>query len=293
MNGSGRSLVTVPALSILLFLLIAGPLGSLVPAVPPDVLISYPLDGSTYRASETIELNASASYDPDGKGITVHWKSNIDGDLGYGTVRKVKLSTGGHIITCEVEDDDQEKAEATRQVTILPLEAPIARLEANRTDVEIFQQVMFSGDKSEDPDFDVVAYRFIFDDGHDSGWINGGQMSHSFNYPGTYTVRLEVRDNDGLTDSTEITITVRNRSTSQDTTDDLRTAWILLLAIIIIIVIIGAVAARRMAKNRRREEEEALRRRLKRRSRSGKRTSGKAKAGKAHKVLQPRRKIRK
>jgi hypothetical protein len=285
----------VPALFMLLFLSSVGLLAGLGTAVPPDVLISYPLDGSTYRASETIELNASASYDPDGKDITVHWKSNVDGDLGYGAVRKVKLSTGGHIITCEVEDDDREKAEATRQVTILPLEAPIAKLEANRTEVEIFQQIMFSGDKSVDPDFDVVAYRFIFDDGHDSGWINGSQMSHSFNYPGTYTVRLEVRDNDGLTDSTEITITVRNRSSSHDTTDDARKAWILLLAIIVIIVIIGAVAARRMAKNRRREEEEALRRRLKRRSGAKRkaRSASSRRKGTAHKVLQPRRKARK
>jgi hypothetical protein len=280
-------------LVLTLFLLPAG-----VQAKPPEVLISYPVDGATYRASEQVELNASTSYDPDGKAVTIHWTSSRDGDLGHGPIRKVKLSPGGHIITCEVVDDDGERSTATREVAILPLEPPLAVLEVNKTDVEIFELIEFSAEKSRDPDFNIVEYRYDFDDGYNTGWVKSNRTEHSFVFPGTYTVRLDVKDNDGLTASANITITVRNRSTKKDTSEQERNFLIFIIAMIVIAIIVVAVVARRMVIKGRREEEEAFKKRLEketgRRYRDDpvKGRRPRKRGRKAHKVLQPKKKGR-
>jgi PKD repeat protein len=258
-------------------------------AKPPEVLISYPVDGATFRASEAVELNASLSFDPEGKPVTIHWTSDKDGDLGHGAVKKLKLSPGGHIITCEVVDDDGESASDSREVMILPLEPPVAVLQANKTDVEIFELIQFSAMNSSD-DFNIVEYKYDFDDGYNTGWVKSNRTEHSFVFPGTYTVTLEVKDNDGLTSSATITIKVRNRSTNKDTTEDDRNCMIFVAAGIIAAIIVVAVIARRMVLSGRKAEADAFKKRMEKES--GRRFDDGPTKGKrrAHKVMQPKRK---
>lgn len=290
-SASGRRAILPIALLLLLLCVLFHPAPAT--AKPPDVLILYPVDGATYRASELVTLDASESFDPDGRGITVHWKSNKDGDLGYGEVVMVKLSSGGHTITCTVTDEDGESDSDTRKVTILPLEPPIARLDADKMDVEVFEIVTFDGSRSTDPDFGITEFKFWFGDGKDSGWIKSNISSHSYNIPGVYKARLEVKDNDGLKDSTNQTITVRGRTKVQDDDSDFIIFLLLILMVVVIALFIMIMAFRRIRRKRVRLEEEQLRRRIERKTRMARKKRGEAHPSKelvsARKVKQPKR----
>jgi PKD repeat protein len=71
------------------------------------------------------------------------------------------------------------------------------------------QPIEFDASKSYDPDGGIVAYRWDFDG--DGTWdIEGNvvMITHSYNKSGSYTVILEVEDNEGATNQTTLTIQI-------------------------------------------------------------------------------------
>jgi len=68
--------------------------------------------------------------------------------------------------------------------------------------------VTFHAFSSTDPDCTVVGYSWDFKDGSFSTEVN---PSHEFLNPGKYLVTLTVTDNQGLANSTQVEISVRNR----------------------------------------------------------------------------------
>jgi|GEM_PF-4032235 len=253
------AIATVAMVLVLQFLAVGS---NFVSATKPEVVILYPVEGENYRASETIELNASDSYDPDGKGITIFWKDSVDGSLGYGPIMHVHLTVGTHVITCEVTDDDNEKSSATRQVTVLGMEAPVAHLEADKMTAEVFEIITFSGVKSYDPDFAVTDYNFDFGDSYNTGWLTSTTASHAYSAIGFYKVGLTVKDTDGLTNSMNITVTIKAKPKVDDNTNQSNIFIVALIAILVIIIIIILVVWNRLRVRGRREEEAELNRRL-------------------------------
>ncbi|MDO6807529.1 PKD domain-containing protein [Zobellia galactanivorans] len=73
--------------------------------------------------------------------------------------------------------------------------------------------VDFNGKESSD-DEEVASYTWDFKDG-DKG--SSSSTSHSFTEPGTYEVLLTVKDNDGLTDTDVVTITVSEKENKAPT----------------------------------------------------------------------------
>ena len=65
--------------------------------------------------------------------------------------------------------------------------------------------VAFDASGSFDPDGQIVSYSWNFGDGATGSGITA---THAYTNPGTYTVRLTVRDNQGATDNTTRSITV-------------------------------------------------------------------------------------
>lgn len=68
--------------------------------------------------------------------------------------------------------------------------------------------ITFDGGASRDADGSIVAWAWDFGDG---GTATGVSASHAFARAGTYTVRLTVTDDDGLTASDTTTVTASNR----------------------------------------------------------------------------------
>ena len=62
-----RRMLAIALVMTFLLVQMTIPRGDLVSGTVPDVVILYPVEGETYRGTETIELNATGSFDPDGK----------------------------------------------------------------------------------------------------------------------------------------------------------------------------------------------------------------------------------
>lgn len=89
-------------------------------------------------------------------------------------------------------------------VAALALEPPVADFSWEPSEPSTRDTVHFH-DRSRDPDGWIVSWRWDFGDGHTSSERN---PSHRYSRPGTYTVTLEVTDDDGLTDTESRTIHV-------------------------------------------------------------------------------------
>ncbi|MCK5559720.1 MAG: Ig-like domain-containing protein, partial [Thermoplasmata archaeon] len=71
---------------------------------PPTAVISSPLDGAVFNATELIYFDALNSSDPDNDILSFYWHSNISGGLGQSPKFKMKLPAGHHLITLFVSD---------------------------------------------------------------------------------------------------------------------------------------------------------------------------------------------
>jgi hypothetical protein len=89
------------------------------PNVPPVAAFSAP---SNARAGQTITLDASKSYDPDGKIVDYSWDLDGDGamDVSSGTTATLKhaFSAGTHYLTVRVTDDRGARAYANATVKV-------------------------------------------------------------------------------------------------------------------------------------------------------------------------------
>ena len=83
--------------------------------------------------------------------------------------------------------------------------SPTASFTYSPSDPIANETVTFNASSSDDPDGTIVSYDWDFRDG-----INGTGMitTHNYTSAGTYNVTLTVTDNDGLTNSTTVSVTV-------------------------------------------------------------------------------------
>ena len=84
--------------------------------------------------------------------------------------------------------------------------APVAKIDGPAASVE-GSEMSFSAKSSTDPDGDPVRYQWTFGDG---GVDSGDVVKHTYADNGSETVRLVVRDTQGLADTAALTIAVAN-----------------------------------------------------------------------------------
>jgi hypothetical protein len=114
------------------------------------------------------------------------------------TVDQVETLTGYDVLAL-LEDDVERAVESGTQPPIAAIIAPGSSREGDA--------VPFNAGTSVDPNGSVVSYAWDFGDGATG---EGVSVSHVFAQDGAYTVRLTVTDNDGLTDSEVLLVTVAN-----------------------------------------------------------------------------------
>ena len=115
-----------------------------------------------------------------------------DGASGSGpTPVHVYNKSGTYQVTLTVTDDSGTiRSSDSDSLRVVVNAAPIADAGPDLVGAP-GQELTFAGSGSIDPDGDVVEYLWDFKDGADA---SGAQVSHSFEQPGTYHVRLQVRD---------------------------------------------------------------------------------------------------
>jgi parallel beta-helix repeat protein len=76
-------------------------------------------------------------------------------------------------------------------------------------------EIEFDGSGSSDPDGSIIGYRWDWtnDGSYDTGWLTKSKTKHSYSSAGTYTIKLQVKDNNGAmdTDISQVTITFFNQ----------------------------------------------------------------------------------
>lgn len=72
--------------------------------------------------------------------------------------------------------------------------APVASMIVTPAAGKVGDDFEFDASASTDPDSDPLVYRFDFGDGKDTGFIADSVVTHAYANPGTYAVRLTVRD---------------------------------------------------------------------------------------------------
>jgi glucose/arabinose dehydrogenase len=142
-------------------------------------------DNSTHQLHQVIDF-APAGYC---KGVVDIEYCPLDGSMFY-----VNINSG----------DIQKITAATTN------RPPVAAIGSDKTSGTSPLTVNFSSAGSSDPDGNPITYEWNFGDGTPNS--TAANPSHTFNATGTqgFTVRLTVKDNQGLTDSKTITISVNN-----------------------------------------------------------------------------------
>jgi len=124
------------------------------------------------------------------------------------------VDPGAYTITAEAilaEDGDLANNEVSTTITVkleIILIPPVAKITDNTTTVLTGEVIRFDASTSYDPDGYIVKYFWNFGDETNS---TGVEVIHSYEDDGSYTVTLTVTDDDGTTNSKNMTKTVLNR----------------------------------------------------------------------------------
>lgn len=158
------------------------------------------------EVGETIGFIGTGSTDPGGYIGYAYWDFG-DGSPGspFLNANHVYTNSGTYVATLFVKDDDNLTDTDTAEVSIvIGNQAPTADpggpyLATTATPLR------FDGSDSYDPDGRIVSYAWDFGDG---GMSSGETPDHTYTIAGTYTVNLEVEDEDGATDIASTTVEV-------------------------------------------------------------------------------------
>ena len=211
---------------------------------PPTAMHDF--EDKVYLAieDEKIMFNADNSTDiEDGKCTGYLW------DFADGiTSDEVKTihsysKMGEYKVLLTVYDKNLASNTTTMTIKIRNM-SPTVISEVNRIQAQINEPIFFDGSKSYDTKSDLVnlSYLWDFDDGTTS---NLSKVNHSFNESRTFTVTLIVTDDNDISDSTTIYITIEPKPITTDEADrtwmsDFVFILIMVIVIIIILIIVGA-----------------------------------------------------
>lgn len=174
------------------------------PAEPPLAIINAPVQGIvgepvTFDGSQSQSANQIVSYD---------WQFGDGGSANAVRVDHIYNSPGVFNVILTVTDNEGLEGSSNIQVDIVAAsepEPPTAVIDSP-ADTPAGVEVTFDGSGSQPGDSPIENYLWDFGDGFadDSGSI----ISHTYESPGSYTVTLTVTDEEGLTDETDVTMTV-------------------------------------------------------------------------------------
>jgi PKD repeat protein len=181
----------------------SGPITWLMTNQPPLAQLSVTPNSGI--APVTVNADASASVDPDGKIST----SSID--FGDGTIVNAAIashsyaSAGNYVVTARVTDNMGMTSSTTQMVNIVANQPPVSRLTVTPASGIAPVQVTADSTASSDADGKVVSGTISFGDGT---VVSGQVASHTYSNGGTYTIIATVTDDRGASGTSLMTVTV-------------------------------------------------------------------------------------
>ena len=159
----------------------------------------------TGNVDVAVQFDGSSSYDPDGAIVSYDWDWGDGSAHGSGaTPTHTYASKGAYTVTLTVADDKGATAKDTCLATVYV--PPVVVIAGDDQVLETVETGTFDGSDSYDPDGSIVSYDWDWGDGSDHG--TDAISTHSYANHGAYDVTLTVTDNDGVTTSSTITVTV-------------------------------------------------------------------------------------
>lgn len=162
-------------------------------------------------------LDAGGSLDPDGEIVEYAWSvadaegEEVWSDLGEVVVH-VFPATGRYEVTLTVTDDEGLTARSLQEV-VVDNHPPVPAFTFSPTGGAAPLLVAFDADGSHDPNGEIVAYEWEFEDdrsSHGQNVASGEVATHLFERSGAYPVTLTVTDDEGAVAALTLTVTVEN-----------------------------------------------------------------------------------
>lgn len=149
--------------------------------------------GGVVCAGDKVSLSGKDSFDPDGKILKYTWNfGDGSSDSNGMDVNHTYHSPGSYTVTLNVDDGGSvNNSLAQTSTTVIVNEPPIAEAGLDRI-VSTGEKVMFDGSTAKDRDGAIDSYQWNFGDGNQA---IGMRVSHVYNTPGKYPVRMMVTDN--------------------------------------------------------------------------------------------------
>lgn len=170
--------------------------------------VDFSLNPNSPKEGETVSFTANAS-DPDGSIQSYQWEFG-DGSSGSGSNPTHTFdSEGSYTVRLTVEDDQEASSSATRTVDVQANRAPNVDFSFSPESPRAGNAISFTANAN-DPDGSVQEYQWDFGDGSTA---SGSSVEHSFDLKGSYSVRLTVEDELGVTSSQTRTVDVRQQFT--------------------------------------------------------------------------------
>ncbi len=184
-------------------------------------------DQTITAGTATVTLDASGSYDPDGKVVRYVWRKISGPNTGtigtaYSNTSSTTTITGLNLVgtyqyELKVVDDRADWSTKTITVTVTAgppgSQKPIAKPGADITITQPASSVTLDGSGSYDPDGTIAAYAWSQVSGPNTASFSDPSIAKptvSGLIIGTYTFRLTVTDNSGNTGSADVKVTVKS-----------------------------------------------------------------------------------
>jgi len=155
------------------------------------------LDEWVFLDTVKVELAASASRE-----VIINW--NFGNDVTNPVRVKAVITTDS---STEDIDRNNNSTENSLNVNIPPVAAISAPETVNSGEMFIVNGADLEGKLSKDPDGTIISYTWDMGDGTRK---EGAQVTHVYQMPGKYSITLKVKDNNGATATSTVTIQVND-----------------------------------------------------------------------------------
>ncbi|PIE70202.1 MAG: hypothetical protein CSA22_09040 [Deltaproteobacteria bacterium] len=187
---------------------------------PPTATISFPADGSTYAAGESVVLTGSGYDAEDGAipgdtdGTRLSWSSSVDGFLGSGsgvTIPVSSLSRGNHVITLTAIDSEGATGTTSVGVTVSNT-IPTVTIDYPLTGAtfDFGDTVTFNGQGTDTEDGDLTDRQLVWRSDLDGVIGTGASVQVQTLSRGTHEITLTGTDSDDASATASVSITMGN-----------------------------------------------------------------------------------
>jgi hypothetical protein len=180
---------------------------------PPTVSLTSPGNGASFRTSDDISFQATATdFDQGPLTGSISWSSSKDGPLGSGGAITRKLTKGTHVITASVTDADGGTGSASTTITVANT-PPTASISSplDGSNVTTDDSVQFTGAAS---DFDQgnLSSSMAWTSSLDGSIGSGGSFTKKLT-AGSHVITATVTDADGASAAATVIVNVTSTTT--------------------------------------------------------------------------------